>query len=189
MTLKGKEILLGVTGGIAAFKAAALVSRLAAAGAGVSVMMTESAAKLVAPQTFYSLSGRPVRLSLWTDPQSAHPHIGAGKDARIFCIAPATADIIAKAAAGIADDLVSTTILAFDGPILLAPAMNSVMWSKPATRRNVARLEEDGFFFVGPEAGRLSCGDEGLGRMAEPEAIQETIEKILAGSAPSKIRR
>ena len=184
MALKGTEILLGVTGGIAAFKAAALVSRLAAAGAGVSVMMTEAAAKLVSPQTFYSLSGRPVRLSLWSDPQSAHPHIAAGRDAQIFCVAPATADVMAKAAAGIADDLVSTTILAFDGPILLAPAMNRVMWSKPATQRNAAQLKEDGFYFVGPEIGRLSCGDEGIGRMAEPGAIQRAIEDILAKGAP-----
>ncbi len=186
MTLKGTEILLGVAGGIAAFKAAALASRLTAAGAGVSVMMTEAAARLVAPQTFYALSGRPVRLSLWADPTSPHPHIGASKDARIFCIAPATADIMAKAAAGVADDLLSTTILAFGGPILLAPAMNRVMWSKPATQRNAARLKEDGFYFVGPETGRLSCGDEGVGRMAEPEAIERAIEDILAGSAPSR---
>ncbi|MBO7726180.1 MAG: phosphopantothenoylcysteine decarboxylase [Thermoguttaceae bacterium] len=185
MTLKGKEILLGVAGGIAAFKAAALTSRLKAAGAGVSVMMTESAAKLVAPQTFYALSGRPVRLSLWTDPTSAHPHISAAKDAQIFCVAPATADIMAKAAAGIADDLLSTTILAFPGPILLAPAMNRVMWSKPATQRSAARLKEDGFYFVGPETGRLSCGDDGVGRMAEPEAIEKAIDEILSGAAPS----
>ena len=188
MTLKGTEILVGVTGGIAAFKAAALVSRLTAAGAGVSVMMTEAAAKLVSPQTFYALSGRPVRLSLWTDPQSAHPHITTGKEAQIFCVAPATADVMAKAAAGIADDLVSTTVLAFDGPILLAPAMNSVMWSKPATQRNAAQLKKDGFYFVGPEIGRLSCGDEGIGRMAEPEAIQRAIEDILAEAAPKPAR-
>lgn len=178
---QGIEILLGVTGGIAAFKAAALVSRLVSDGCSVSVMMTEAAAELVAPKTFQSLSGRPVRLSLWED-ISAHPHIDAGRKADLFCVAPATADILAKAACGIADDLLSTSILAFDGPILLAPAMNCTMWSKPAVQRNVSRLEEDGFFFVGPESGRLSCGETGTGRMAEPEQIRGAILEILRNS-------
>ncbi|MGI5832635.1 MAG: flavoprotein [Thermoguttaceae bacterium] len=185
MILQGAEILIGVTGGIAAFKTATLVSRLAADGARVSVMMTEAATKLVAPQTFRSLSGEPVRLSLWNDPESAHPHIGVGKNVRIFCIAPATADILAKAANGIADDLLSTTILAFEGPILLAPAMNRVMWSKPATQRNIVRLREDGFHFVGPETGHLACGEEGIGRMAEPETLRRAILEIL-GVTPKK---
>ena len=177
--LKDREILIAVSGGIAAYKTAVLVSRLVRAGARVSVMMTEAGARLVGPKTFQALSGRPVRVSLWEDAASAHPHIDAGHAAEIFCIAPATADILAKAAAGIADDLLSTTILAFDGPILLAPAMNCAMWSKPAVQRNVARLREDGFHFVGPETGRLSCGQSGVGRMAEPEAILEKMAEII----------
>ena len=181
MEVGGSEILIGVTGGIAAYKAAALVSRLASFGAGVSVMMTESAARLVGPKTFQALSGRSVRVSLWEDTASAHPHIDAARKADLFCVAPATANMLAKAAWGIADDLVSTTILAFDGPVLLAPAMNSVMWSKPAVRRNVAQLKEDGFFFIGPESGPLSCGESGTGRMSEPEQILEAIEAILKG--------
>lgn len=179
MIIRQSEILIGVTGGIAAYKTAILTSRLVSAGAGVSVMMTEAAARLVGPKTFQALSGRSVRVSLWEDAASAHPHIDAGQRARLFCVAPATADILAKAAAGIADDLVSTTILAFDGPILFAPAMNRVMWSKPAVQRNIARLREDGFLFVGPETGRLSCGQNGIGRMAEPEAIFEKIVAVL----------
>ena len=186
MTLQGKRILVGVTGGIAAYKSAAFVSRLVSAGADVNVMMTESAARLVAPKTFHSLSGHQVRLSLWEDAAAPHPHIDAGKGADLFCIAPATADILAKAAHGIADDLVSASILAFSGPILLAPAMNCVMWSKPAVQRNIAQLKEDGFLFIGPESGRLSCGQVGAGRMAEPEQIFAAITAVLGGtSTPS----
>ncbi|MCR5360209.1 MAG: phosphopantothenoylcysteine decarboxylase, partial [Thermoguttaceae bacterium] len=183
MPKEGNESVVGVMGVIAADKLAAVISRLAAAGAPVSVMMTEAASRLASPQTFYSLSGRPVRLSLWNDPATAHPHISVGKDAQILCVAPATADILAKAAAGIADDLLSTTILAFGGPILLAPSMNRVMWSKPVTQRNVARLKEDGFCFVGPESGRLSCGDLGSGRMAEPEEIFREIDRIVSAAS------
>ncbi len=182
MNEKRFEILIGVTGGIAAYKTAILVSALVRSGRNVSVMMTESATKLVGPKTFQALSGRPVRVSLWEEDASAHPHIDAAIKADLFCVAPATANLLAKAACGIADDLLSTTILAFDGPILLAPAMNSVMWSKPATQRNIARLREDGFHFVGPETGRLSCGDHGVGRMAEPETILQEIEAILQKS-------
>lgn len=172
-----REILIAVTGGIAAYKTVALVSRLVKSGYGVSVMMTESATKLIAPKTFHALTGRPVRIDLWTD-SSAIPHIEPAAQASLLAVVPATANILAKAASGIADDLVSTTILAFPGPILLAPAMNAVMWEKPATRRNVHQLEEDCFHFVGPETGRLCCGTEGVGRMAEPEAIYDVIAAL-----------
>lgn len=179
MSFAGREILIAVTGGIAAYKAAALVSRLVGSGAGVSVMMTASATELVGPKTFQALTGRPVRLNLWND-ESAIPHIAAAKRAELLCVVPATANILAKAALGIADDLVSTTILAFAGPVLFAPAMNSVMWNKPATKRNIERLRDDGAFFIGPETGRLCCGDDGAGRMAEPDAILAEIERLLA---------
>ena len=169
-----KEILLGVTGGIAAYKSAAIVSRLTQNGIGVTVVMTRSATKLVAPQTFEALSGKPVRYSLFSAKMS-HAHIELARSADLFCIAPATANILAKAAHGIADDLVSTLILSCDKPILFAPAMNAVMWNKPAVQRNVKQLQDDGMFFIGPESGHLSCGETGIGRMTEPEKIVETI--------------
>lgn len=169
-----REILLGVTGGIAAYKAAAIVSRLTQKGIGVSVVMTQSATRLVAPQTFEALSGRPVLQSVFGT-QRSHAHIELARPADLFCIAPATANILAKAAHGIADDLVSTLILSFDKPILLAPAMNSVMWNKPAVQRNVKQLQDDGMFFIGPDSGHLSCGETGIGRMSEPEKIVERI--------------
>jgi len=169
-----KEILLGVTGGIAAYKSATIVSRLMQRGIGVTVVMTRSATKLVAPQTFEALSGRPVQYSVFGAKMS-HAHIDLARPADLFCIAPATANILAKAAHGIADDLVSTLILSFDKPIVFAPAMNSAMWNKPVVRRNIQQLQADGCFFIGPEAGHLSCGETGVGRMTEPEKIVETI--------------
>ena len=107
----------------------------------------------------------------------AHPHIELARQAKIFCVAPATANVMAKAACGLADDLMTSTILAFDGALIFAPAMNSVMWNKPATQRNRATLEADGATIVGPESGRLSCGEEGVGRMVEPNEILRAIEQ------------
>jgi phosphopantothenoylcysteine decarboxylase/phosphopantothenate--cysteine ligase len=174
-----KEILLGVTGGIAAYKSATIVSRLTQNGIGVTVVMTRSATKLIAPQTFEALSGRPVYHSVFGHSvfgtKRNHAHIELARSADLFCIAPATANILAKAAHGIADDLVSTLILSFDKAILFAPAMNEVMWNKPSVQRNVKQLRDDGMFFIGPESGHLSCGETGLGRMTEPEKIIETI--------------
>ena len=179
--MTGRELLIGVTGGIAAYKTAALVSRLVQAGAGVSVIMTQAATQLVAPKTFEALSGRPVGLEVFGP--GAHPHIEPAERAELFCIAPATANILAKAACGLADDLVSTVLLSFNGPILMAPAMNCIMWQKPAVQRNVAQLRADGIQFIEPEEGRLSCGMSGPGRMAEPEtifrAIAERLETVL----------
>ena len=172
-------MLIGVTGGIAAFKTAALVSRIVQAGAGVTVVMTSSACKLVSPKTFEALTGRPVATGLFED--SPHPHIELGRQAELLCVAPATANILAKAAHGLADDLLSTAILAFDGPIIMAPAMNSRMWRKPAVSRNVRQLEEDGFIIAGPEDGYLSCGESGPGRMASVDTIFEAIVRRLEG--------
>ena len=170
-----KELLLGITGGIAAYKSAVVVSRLTQHGIGVTVVMTRSATKLIAPKTFEALSGRPVYYSVF-GAEKSHVHIELAKEADLFCIAPATANILAKAAHGIADDLVSTLLLSFDKPIVFAPAMNTVMWNKPSVQRNVKQLLADGMFFIGPESGHLSCGDTGLGRMVEPDTI---VEKIL----------
>jgi phosphopantothenoylcysteine decarboxylase/phosphopantothenate--cysteine ligase len=175
--MNGRELLIGVTGGIAAFKTAALVSRLVQAGAGVTVVMTNAACELVAPKTFEALSGRPVAVGLFED--NPHPHIELGRRAELFCVAPATANILAKAAHGLADDLLSTALLAFDGPIILAPAMNTRMWQKPSVQRNARQLEGDGIFLVGPEEGYLSCGESGPGRMASPERIFEVIAQRL----------
>jgi phosphopantothenoylcysteine decarboxylase len=175
--MKGREILIGVSGGIAAFKTAALVSRLVQAGAGVSVAMTHSATKLVGPKTFEALTGRVVLTRVFG--RGAHPHIELAQKAELLCIAPATANIIAKAACGLADDLLSTVLLSFDGPVLMAPAMNTLMWEKPAVRRNVAQLKADGITLIDPESGYLSCGAVGAGRMAEPDTIFQVIQRKL----------
>jgi phosphopantothenoylcysteine decarboxylase len=177
--MQGRELLIGVTGGIAAYKAAALVSQLVQSGARVSVVMTESAAKLVAPKTFEALSGRPVRTDIFEFGPGAHPHIELAESGELFCIAPATANILAKAACGLADDLLSTILLSFHGPVIFAPAMNNHMWEKPAVERNVRQLREDGFLFVDPEEGYLSCGAVGAGRMASPERIFKAIADVL----------
>jgi phosphopantothenoylcysteine decarboxylase/phosphopantothenate--cysteine ligase len=176
--MKGRELVIGVTGGIAAYKTAALVSRLVQAGAGVSVVMTESATRLVGPKTFEALSGHPVRTNLWTS--GPHPHIELAEAADLVCVAPATANLLAKAAVGLADDLLSTLLLSFHGPVLLAPAMNDHMWAKPAVQRNVQTLRTDGFLLINPEEGYLSCGTKGVGRMAPPEKIFEVIADTLA---------
>jgi phosphopantothenoylcysteine decarboxylase len=175
--MKNCEVLIGVTGGIAAFKTASLVSQLVQAGAGVSVVMTRSARQLVGPATFRALTGRPVRSAVFG--RDGHPHIELARKAELFCIAPATANILAKAACGLADDLVSTVLLAFDGPVIIAPAMNCEMWRKPAVQRNVAQLRADGIAFVDPEEGYLSCGEVGPGRMASPERIFNVIAEQL----------
>lgn len=175
--MNGRELVVGVTGGIAAYKTAALVSRLVQAGAGVSVVMTRSATRLVGRKTFEALSGRPVRVD--TFGRGAHPHIELADAAELLCVAPATANLLAKAAHGLGDDLLSTLLMAFDGPIILAPAMNSRMWAKPAVQRNVRQLRDDGFLLVEPEEGYLSCGAVGPGRMASPEKIFQVIAETL----------
>jgi len=168
------QVLLGITGGIAAYKSAALVSRLVQAGHGVSVIMTRSATQLVCPKTFEALSNRPVHTELFV-PGRIHAHIDLSRDADLFCVAPASANFLAKAATGIADDLLSTVYLSFVGPVLFAPAMNTAMWEKPAVQRNVKQLIQDGVQFIGPETGHLCCGDTGAGRMSEPEEIFKRI--------------
>ncbi len=175
----GTEIIVGVTGGIAAFKTAALVSRLVQDGAGVSVVMTEAACRFVGPPTFEALTGRPVYRTVFDNAEfPLGAHIGLAERAKLLCIVPATADFMAKAALGLADDLLSTLYLAFSGTVLVAPAMNSAMWSKPAVKRNVEQLRADGVQFVDPGEGWLSCRQTGTGRMAEPDAIRAAIDKL-----------
>ena len=178
--MTGREIIVGVSGGIAAYKSAALVSQLIQAGAGVSVVMTRSAHQFIGPATFAALTGRPVATRSF-DP-SVHPlgaHIELAQRAELLCIAPATANVLAKAAHGLADDLLSTLLLSFTGHVLMAPAMNCEMWEKPAVQRNVAQLRSDGIHFVDPEEGWLSCRQRGVGRMAAPEKIAAAIAALL----------
>jgi len=176
----GRELVIGVSGGIAAYKAAALVSQLVQNGAEVSVVMTEAAHQFIGATTFQALTGRPVASDMFAAedrPLGAHIEFAEGAD--LLCVAPATANILAKAASGLADDLLSTLLLSFSGPILFAPAMNCDMWAKPAVQRNVQTLTGDGYHFVGPDEGWLSCRKRGHGRMASPDAIASAIEKIL----------
>jgi phosphopantothenoylcysteine decarboxylase/phosphopantothenate--cysteine ligase len=181
--MPGSEILLGITGGIAAYKSAELASRLVQGGAAVSVVMTRSARKFIGATTFEALTNRPVYSQLFA-PQE-HPlgeHIGLARRARLLVVAPASANCLAKFAHGIADDLLTTLYLAFTGPVLVAPAMNSDMWAKPAVQRNVAQLKADGVNFVEPGQGWLSCGTIGPGRMAEPDQILERINALLSAT-------
>ena len=181
MDLTGKEIVLGVTGGIAAYKSAELVSRLRHLGARVSVIMTKNATEFVAPLTFQTLSSAQVAVDTFQAPEYWNvEHVALAKRAEVFVIAPATANILAKMAHGIADDMLSTTVLATKAPVLVAPAMNTGMWTAEATRENVRILRERGVHFVGPGNGLLACGDSGDGRMSEPEEIVEAIGEILA---------
>ncbi len=173
------ELIIGVTGGIAAYKTAALVSSLVQSGHGVSVVMTRAARKFVGPATFRALTGRPVAIDSFDRHFPLGAHIELAERAQLMCIAPASADLMAKAAHGLADDLLSTLLLSFSGPMLLSPAMNSAMWEKAAVQRNVETLLKDGYHFVDPQAGWLSCRQTGVGRMAEPVEIQAAIERLL----------
>lgn len=180
MKLTGKEVVLGVTGGIAAYKSAEVVSRLRKLGARVHVIMTKNATEFVAPLTFETLSANPVVTDTFARPATWEvEHIALAKLADVFVIAPATANILAKMACGIADDMLSTTVLATKAPVLVAPAMNTGMWTAEATRRNVETLRDRGVHFVGPDAGFLACGDTGAGRMSEPAEIVEAVAAIL----------
>ena len=175
------EILIGVCGGVSAYKTAYLVSQLAQSGLGVSVVMTEAAQQFVGSATFSALSGRPVlsdRFDL--DAHPLGPHIELARKADLLCIAPATANYLAKAATGMADDLLSTLLLSFTGPVLLAPAMNVEMWEKPPTQRNLQQVQQDGMRIIEPGSGWLSCRDQGTGRMAEPDQIAQAIRETLA---------
>ncbi len=176
--LKDKQIVLGVTGGIAAYKACDLTSRLVKAGAKVRVVLTENACKFVPPLTFETLSGNAASTDTFA-PRRELEHIALAKWADAFVIAPATANCLAKLAGGIADDLLSTTALAMTAPLLIAPAMNSNMWRHPATQANLQTLIERGAKTVGPGVGRLACGDDDVGRMAEPQEIVEALDALL----------
>ena len=177
--LKDRRIVLGVTGGIAAYKACDLVSRLKKRGAQVRVVLTAHAARFVPPLTFETLSGNPACVDTFA-PHSEMEHIALSKWAELFLIAPATANCVAKLASGIADDLLSTTALAMTCQVMVCPAMNANMYRHPATQANLATLSQRGVHLVGPERGRLACGDDDIGRMTEPERIVEAVERLFA---------
>lgn len=179
--LKGKTIVLGVTGGIAAYKAAALCSALVQGGAEVRVIMTESACEFITPLTFQTISRKPVITDIFdeNDP-SVVSHIDLADSADLFVIAPATANMIAKMALGLADDMLSTTLLATTAPILVAPAMNVHMYAHPAVQHNMEILRQRGVMFFDPAEGQLACGYVGKGRLAEPKDIYEAIGRHFA---------
>jgi len=180
MKLTGREIVLGVTGGIAAYKSAEIVSRLRKLGANVHVIMTKNATQFITPLTMETMSNNPVVVDTFDRPATWEvEHIALAKRAEVFVIAPATANIMAKMACGIADDMLSTTVLATKAPVLLAPAMNVGMWTAQVTQENAATLKKRGVQFVGPDAGFQACGDIGSGRMSEPVDIVEAICAIL----------
>ncbi len=181
--LANKTIVLGITGGIAAYKAADVASKLTQAGASVDVVMTESATKFIAPLTLRSLTGRPVVTSMWElNSEFSIEHVALAEAADIVAIVPATANIIAKLAAGISDDMLTCTVLATKAPVIVAPAMNVNMFENPVTQDNLAKLKARGFTVVGPAYGRLASGKIGLGRLAETETIIGTIKQVLGRS-------
>lgn len=173
------ELIIGVSGGIAAFKTAALVSSLVQDGHGVTVVMTRAARKFIGAATFRALTGRPVVSQSFDVHFPLGAHIELADKAQLLCIAPASADSLAKAATGLADDPLSTLLLSFTGPIVFAPAMNSAMWEKPAVQRNIETLRADGYHLIDPQTGWQSCRRSGKGRMAEPADIQAAIERLL----------
>lgn len=178
--LEDRTILLGVTGGVAAYKAVDLASKLTAAGATVRTVMTESARKFVRPKSFEAVTRSAVFTTLWSGPDEYQSvHIALADWAQIVVVAPATANIIGKVAHGICDDLLSTTLcVCWAKPTLFAPAMNSRMWANPVVQGNVEALKRMGSQTIGPASGRLACGTEGVGRMAEPGDILEAIEAL-----------
>ena len=180
--LTGRRILLGVTGGIAAYKAAILARLLVRAGADVRVVMTEAATRFVGPDTFAALTGNPVHTSLWDEPGTVL-HVRLAHEIDLAVVAPATANLLAKVAHGVADDLLTSTLLETRCPIVVAPAMHTGMWEHPATVTNLHTLEDRGVTVVGPVSGWLAAGDEGPGRMSEPEEIAAAVLEVAARSA------
>jgi phosphopantothenoylcysteine decarboxylase/phosphopantothenate--cysteine ligase len=177
-----KRILLIVSGGIAAYKACELIRLARKAGIGVRCVLTAGGAQFITPMTLAALSENPVHTSLWDLKDEAEMgHIQLSREADLVVIAPATADLLAKMVAGIADDLATTLLLATDKPVLAAPAMNVRMWQHPATQRNMAQLRADGITVLEPDDGPMACGEFGPGRLPEPEAILVAIQHALAG--------
>jgi phosphopantothenoylcysteine decarboxylase / phosphopantothenate---cysteine ligase len=181
-----KRIVLGLTGGVAAYKAAELARLLIKQGIDVQAAMSESACHFITPLTMQALTGKPVLISQWDERDNGMAHINLSRAAEAIVIAPATADFIAKLAHGLADDLLSTMCLARNCPLIVAPAMNKQMWESAATQRNIAQLKADGVMILGPDSGVQACGEEGLGRMLEAEQLAQAVmasfqPKLLSG--------
>jgi phosphopantothenoylcysteine decarboxylase/phosphopantothenate--cysteine ligase len=174
------ELIIGVSGGIAAYKTAMLVSSLVQDGHGVTVVMTRAARKFIGAATFRALTGRPVAVQPFDRAYPLGAHIELADKAELLCVAPASADLIGKAAHGLADDLLSTLLLSFTGPIVFAPAMNAAMWEKPSVQRNIETLRSDGYHIIDPDSGWQSCRRSGKGRMPDPAEIQKVIEQLLS---------
>ncbi|PKU23360.1 bifunctional phosphopantothenoylcysteine decarboxylase/phosphopantothenate--cysteine ligase CoaBC [Telmatospirillum siberiense] len=190
MPLAGRRVLLVIAGGIAAYKCLDLIRRLRERGVSVRCVLTKAASHFVTPMSLAALSEQPVHEDLFSLTEDyGMSHIRASRESDLLLVAPATANLIAKMAHGLADDLASTLLLASDKPILVAPAMNVVMWRHPATQDNLAILKERGVFQVGPSAGELACGEQGDGRMAEVAQIIDAIEAVLGGAGPLSGRR
>jgi phosphopantothenoylcysteine decarboxylase/phosphopantothenate--cysteine ligase len=188
--LKGREVIVAVCGGIAAYKVADVVSKLVQAGAGVTVVMTKEAQKFITPLTFEALSGRKVRTDTFELADSSDPqHIGLTERADLMIVAPATANVIAKVAHGLCDDLVSLMICAAACPVVFCPAMNNRMWDHPVARENVAKLTALGYRFIGPDEGWLACRNVGAGRMSEAPAIVDEVTRMLTvpGAMPDPV--
>src|SRR5271154_1394265 len=178
--LAGREIVVGVCGGIAAYKVADVVSKLVQLGAGITVAMTRSAQKFITPLTFEALSGRPVRTKSFELVESSDPqHISLTERADLMLVAPATTNMIAKVACGLTDDLVSLLICAAACPVVFAPAMNNRMWAHPIAQENVAKLTKIGYQFIGPEEGWLACRNVGKGRLSEAQTIIDEVTRML----------
>ncbi len=182
--LNGRRIVLAVTGGVAAYKSAFLCRRLIEAGAEVRVVMTDEAVNFIGPTTFASLTGKPVIRSLFSS-DLVSPHTDLGRWADAVVVAPATAATLSRLVTGLSEEPVSATLLATRSPVLLAPAMHTEMWEHPATVRNITQLRDDGHHFVGPASGTLAGGDEGIGRMAEPEEIVAALDDLFGGASPA----
>jgi phosphopantothenoylcysteine decarboxylase/phosphopantothenate--cysteine ligase len=180
MTYNGKRILLGVSGGIAAYKAAELARRLVTAGAKVKVVMTRAAQEFVAPLTFEALTGEKAATAMFGPGSEPLEHVALGQEVDALVLAPATANLIGKMASGVGDDLLTTILLAANKPILVCPAMNCEMWAHAAVQENVARLKARGLTVLDPEAGELACGATGYGRLPEPETILEALARLLS---------
>jgi phosphopantothenoylcysteine decarboxylase/phosphopantothenate--cysteine ligase len=189
-TLKGREIIVGVCGGIAAYKAAEIVSKLVQLGAGVSVVMTAGARRFITPLTFQALSARPVHTRIFKLADSSDPqHISLTERADLMLVAPATSNTIAKIACGQTGDLVSLMVSAAACPVVFAPAMNNRMWENPIARENFAKLAGLGYRFIGPEPGWLACRNTGVGRMTEPLVIVDEVVKLLAARTAGRGNR
>lgn len=183
--LAGYEVVVGVCGGIAAYKVCSVVSDLVQRGAGVQVAMTKAARKFIGPVTFQALTARPVFRTLWrSHDDRGQQHIQLTESADLMLVAPATANMIGKVTHGIADDLVSTMVLSADCPVMFAPSMNERLWNNTVVQANVKNLQQEGYFFVGPDKGWLACRTVGAGRLAEPSTIVEAVARQLRSDPP-----